>query len=238
LTLPSNPKDRELDQKTIEEALQLMADFLRERRRELTVIVVGGATSVLFLKTRKTTHDIDFFGANVCSADLKLLDAAIHHAEKRSGRWLGDNWFNNMTATILESDVHQTLTERALKQNEIVFHRKGLRLLAAPWHYAVCGKMARMAKAKRRNYDVDDAAGYLDRHIKTHGNRPVTVEQIEGWVISYRRKTTISVVMEVAVKYYGVYRKHGIVEFTRYCQCAAPGGSHHDMCDKCRRKIL
>ena len=81
--LPCCPKDRELDQKTLEEALQLAADFLREIRRELTVIAAGGVASVLFLKSRNTTYDVDFFGAHMNGADLKLLNGAIKHAERR-----------------------------------------------------------------------------------------------------------------------------------------------------------
>jgi hypothetical protein len=157
-----------------------MADFLREKHRELTVIVVGGATSVLFLKSRNTTHDVAFFGVNIRDADLKLLDTAICHAEKQYPEWLGDNWFNNMTAMILEPDTQKSLTEQALKNDEIVFHRKGLKLVAAPWHYSVCGKMARITNGKPRPYDAKDAAEYLDRHIKTHSNRPVALEQIQG----------------------------------------------------------
>lgn len=54
--------DHELDRQTLEGALDSMAQYIRSRGQNITVISTGGAVNTILLQTRQSTHDVDFFG--------------------------------------------------------------------------------------------------------------------------------------------------------------------------------
>lgn len=66
-----------------------------------------------------------FFGTNFNHNQRILLDEAAKYAERRSTTPSGVEWFNSETMLWLPPDVHRTCTEKALRQNEIVFYKRG-----------------------------------------------------------------------------------------------------------------
>lgn len=127
-------EDYELDRRTLRAALTTMADYIDSQHEHITVITVGGAVNTMLLQTRQTTHDVDFFGTNLNNTQRVLLDDAAKYAERRSPTPLGGEWLNNQTMLWLPPDVHRTVTEEALLQNDVVFDKRGLKVIAAPWN--------------------------------------------------------------------------------------------------------
>ena len=203
-------EDHELDKRTLETALTAMASFIDMQRQNITIITVGGAVNTLLLQSRRSTHDVDFFGTNLTNDQRILLDKAAMYAEKKSHTPLGGEWFNNQTMLWLPPNVHRKVTHEALEQNEVVFHRRGLKVVAAPWNYALCGKMNRLVRLGQvRSYDVTDAASYLHYHILKHGG-PVSAARIEGWCQAYQKDTSNDVIRAVKKEYQRLYGKDGI----------------------------
>lgn len=203
-------EDHELDKRTLEAALTAMANFIDMQRQNITIITVGGAVNTLLLQNRHSTHDVDFFGTNLTNDQRILLDEAARYAEEKSQTPLGGEWFNNQTMQWLPPNVHRKVTQEALEQNEVVFHEKGLKVVAAPWNYALCGKMNRLVRADQaRSYDVTDAASYLHYHILKHGG-PVSAARIQRWCQAYQKDTSNHVIRAVKKEYQRLYRKDGI----------------------------
>lgn len=63
--VPVRVEDFELDRHTLEHALELVAEYMRTRNENVTIVVVGGAVNVLLLQSRQSTHDVDFLGTNL-----------------------------------------------------------------------------------------------------------------------------------------------------------------------------
>ena len=97
------------------------------------------------------------------------MDAA-KHSEQQSPTPLGSEWFNNNVTVFLPTDVHQKVTREALHQDEVVFEHRGLKVVAAPWAYALCSKMDYLRRPElNRPHDLSDAIAYLHSHIQKHG---------------------------------------------------------------------
>lgn len=203
-------EDHELDRPTLEVALTTMADFIDEQRQNITIITIGGAVNTLLLQDRQSTHDVDFFGTNINNDQRILLDEAARYAERQSRTPLGGEWFNNQMMLWLPPNVHQKVTQEALEQNEVVFARKGLKLVVAPWNYALCGKMNRLARPDQiRPYDVIDAASYLHHHILRNGG-PVSAARIKRWCQEYQKDTSDDIIRTVKKEYRRLYKTDGI----------------------------
>ena len=208
---PIRHEDYELDRPTLQAALTDMAEFIDRQYQNITIITVGGAVNTMLLQTRQSTHDVDFFGTNIDNTQRILLDEAAIYAERRSQTTLGGEWFNNQTMLWLPPNVHRQVTQEALEQNEVVFERRGLRVVAAPWKYALCGKMNRLVRpALARPYDITDAASYLRHHILKHGG-PISAVRIKRWCEGYRKETNDDVIRAVKREYRRIYRRDGIL---------------------------
>ncbi|KAL8861896.1 MAG: hypothetical protein Q9178_001765 [Gyalolechia marmorata] len=131
---PIRVEDYELDRQTLRAALTTMANYIGDQRQEITIITVGGKVITMLLRTRESTHDVDFFGTNLNNSQRVLLDEAA-----------------NQTMSWLPPDVHRTITREALDQNQIFFHKRGLKVVAAPSNYALCGKMKRLVPARSKS---------------------------------------------------------------------------------------
>ena len=202
----------ELDRQTLETALTNMARFLDSNGHDITVVTVGGAVNTLLLQSRQSTHDVDFFGTNINNPQRSLLDEAAEFAERQSPSPLGADWFNNETVLWLSPRVHEQLTAEAIAQNEVVFRRSGLKLLAAPWNYAMCGKMNRLVLPEQtRVYDLSDAPHYLHNYMRVNGQRPVTKEQIRQWCHIYRKNTNEQIIERVRKEHLCLYRSNAII---------------------------
>lgn len=181
--VPIGSEDHELDKQTLEHALMLMAEYIHRKGQDLTIITLGGATNTLLLQNRPSTHDIDFLGANLNDDQCRLLGRAARYAERRSPTPLGREWFNNAWILWIPVEVHRRITREAIDQDEIVFQGRGLKVVAAPWKFAFCCKMNRLARNTQggRTQDLSDAVSYLHRHIQRRGGRPVLAGTIIEW---------------------------------------------------------
>ncbi|KAL9137071.1 MAG: hypothetical protein Q9175_001719 [Cornicularia normoerica] len=203
-------EDHELDRQTLEAALTTMAEFIDRQRQNITIITVGGAVNTLLLQNRLSTHDVDFFGTNLNNDQRLLLDEAARYAERQSQTPLGGEWFNNQTMLWLPPNVHRKVTQEAFEQDEVVFERRGLKVVAAPWKYALCGKMNRLFRPDQaRPYDVTDAASYLHYHILRHGGH-ISAARIKRWCQGYQKDTSDDVIRAVNEEYRRLYGRNGI----------------------------
>ena len=204
-------QDYELDESTLSAALSLMADHLVSKGLSLTVLAVGGAVNVMLLKSRRTTHDVDFFGTNINNEERAHLSDAAKYAETHSNTPLGGEWFNNHAQLWLNRDVHCLVTRQALEQNEAIFERRGLRILAAPWNFALCGKIDRLLKpAEVRPYDKSDAVAYLHHYVQRNQGHPVLLEDIRTWCSQYRKQYTRGAALSINERHRLIHGEDGI----------------------------
>lgn len=207
---PIRVGDHELDRRALRAALTTMADHIDSQRQEITIITVGGALNTMLLHTRKSTHDLDFLSTNLNNDQRVLLDEAAKYAVSRSATPLGAEWFNSHTMSWLPPDVHRTVTEEALGQDEVVFYKRGLKVVAAPWSYALCGKMNRLVRPDQaRPYDLSDAVSYLRHYIQKHGG-PVSAARVKDWCRRYQKATSNDVIRAINDEYTRRYRTDGI----------------------------
>ena len=200
----------ELDRPTLQAALTAMAEFIASQRQSITIVIVGGAVNILFIQNRQSTHDVDFFGTNIDGDQRILLDDAAKYAERRSQTLLGSEWFDNQTMLWLPPKIHRKVTQEAFEQNEVVFERKGLKVIAAPWRYVLCGKMGRLVRsAQAQPYDITDAASCLRQHILKHGG-PVSEAHIKRWCQGYKKESSDDVIRAINMEYRGLYGEDGI----------------------------
>ncbi|KAI4287138.1 MAG: hypothetical protein L6R35_003603 [Caloplaca aegaea] len=171
---------------------------------------MGGAVNTILLRTRDTTHDVDFISPMVTADQMHLLSQASSAAMEEAETSLGEQWINNQTSLFVPAQLQNELVQDARVQNEIVFQEPGLTVLAVPWKYALCAKLERMGKSTRRSYDVDDAVAYLDRHIHVHGGNVVLFKDLENWGIHYHTAVTRPLAQEVAERYRQIHGSEGI----------------------------
>ncbi|KAL1840578.1 hypothetical protein VTJ49DRAFT_310 [Mycothermus thermophilus] len=176
----------ELDRTTLLQALTIVGNYIQQKNRQVTVIAVGGAVNTIFLQSRPSTHDVDFYNNSLSVADLRLVAEGARYAAQRIPQ-LNEEWFNNHTIFFIPHDLRSTLTQDALTQNAVIFHHGGLKLLAAPWNYAFCTKVHRLSNAgKARPYDLNDAVHYIHRYLQTHRISTVSLATVQEWFTTYR----------------------------------------------------
>ncbi|WEW61202.1 hypothetical protein PRK78_006692 [Emydomyces testavorans] len=209
---PVRHKEYDLNRNNLNKALHYVAEFLHGKSQNVTIIAVGGAVNTIFLRTRNVTHDVDFFNGHIShdAALADLLRQAATNAAARSSVPLGGNWLNNSTVLFMSEALQIELTDAAVAQDEVIFQEPGLRVLAAPWGYAICAKLERMGKSNRREYDLKDAAIYLRRHILKHDNRPVSAAEIEEWGRHYKIQCSRAAIQELANEYHETYNAVGV----------------------------
>ncbi|KAK3055741.1 hypothetical protein LTS18_011786, partial [Coniosporium uncinatum] len=76
----------ELDRDALWAALTDVAAFLRSKKLNITIIAVGGAVNTIFLQTRRSTHDVDFFSQGLSSKEVQLAQAAAQYAQGPSAQ--------------------------------------------------------------------------------------------------------------------------------------------------------
>lgn len=202
----------QLDRETLVRALSNVAAYLRSQRANITVIVVGGSVNTILLQTRETTHDVDFYNQKLLPKDFNLIKRAVAFAQSKDSR-LQEEWFNNRTIFFMDKSVRETLTEQAIAQNETVFQQAGLKVLAAPWPYAICAKLDRVSGAglhPPKPHDVSDAAAYLNRYLAIKGLKAIGRSVIIEWAQRYQTRVTAPVLGQLADLYRQIYRKEGI----------------------------
>lgn len=184
----------QLDRSTLLDALQIVAASIAKKGRSVTVIAVGGAVNTIYLQSRETTHDVDFFNVNLDPKDVEYIIIGARDAAKKN-RILGEEWFNNRAILFIPNDRRQALTDEAYAQKEIIFQEPGLTVLAAPWSYSFCCKVDRMAGNglhSARQYDLDDAVQYLARYLRFVKRDQVSQDDIKAWFARYSLRWTAS----------------------------------------------
>jgi hypothetical protein len=195
-----------LNRETLVAALSDVAAHIVKQKRNVTIIAVGGAVNTIHLQSRISTHDVDFFNDNLTAKDLESLINGAKAAAKRDKR-LTEQWLNNRTIFFIPKNQRAALTAAALQQREVIFLAPGLTVLAAPWDYAFCCKVDRLAGAGIRPaavYDRDDAVEYLSRYLSKHGMAQVQKKTVQMWFAQYSLRWTSAndtVVAEVNAAY-------------------------------------
>ncbi|KAL2813448.1 hypothetical protein BJX63DRAFT_443111 [Aspergillus granulosus] len=205
---PVVPQSFEMNRDQILHAFELMADYLCQQSTSLTIYVAGGAVNIIYLRSRHTTSDVDFFGANDQS---RFLKDASRYAQQRSQAQLGANWFNNSMSLYLGRDLEQELILASHQQGTVLFDKPGLTVYAAPWEYALCWKTDRLTKHTRQSYDTADAVAYLHQCMNSNGGNAIQAHHIEAWARKYKKAVSVNVLREIDTVYESTYGTHGIL---------------------------
>lgn len=184
--VPIQPISREVDERTLRAALRHLSNFIAQRGRHISLIAVGGAVNILYLRSRNATHDVDVFSSDIGNQTRTLLDDAMYDAQSHIPG-LGTDWINTETQMWMRGDMQHELTTAARAQNVKVYNEAGLTIYAAPWEYAFSAKMNRVAdpRGQARPYDLDDAVVYIRQYIQAHGGRPIRVAGALNWARRY-----------------------------------------------------
>lgn len=202
----------ELNRDELIRVLEWMGKYIsRKTTRTITIIGVGGAVNVLALRSRDSTHDLDWFSSDLTEKDLKMLRKALAYANENAaanGLQLPSSWFNNQTTLFIPPDIRRRITYEAHEQNYNVFHVGGLRILAAPWQYALVSKLDRIAAGTWKSYDPEDAAMYLRQYLIHKDKERMGADALASLVLMYRGrrlfvKTELHIVNEAYVARYG-----------------------------------
>ncbi|RMZ81866.1 hypothetical protein DV738_g2078, partial [Chaetothyriales sp. CBS 135597] len=156
----------------------------------MLVVTVGGAVNTLYLRSRATTHDVDFFLDNAGSSIHHVIHEAARFANRQRGGQLGAEWLNNATQLFMPTQLQQTLFETALQQGVVVFERGGLR--------------------GRRPYDLEDAVVYLREHLRTTGRQTVDAREVREWCKRFNKNMTDEVLRHIDEEYYRKYGRRAV----------------------------
>lgn len=213
--------DRHLrDRQTLTVALDWMAEYLRQKGQNLEVIIIGHATTSLLSAQSAGTDDVDFFGTNLTNSQRRFLDEAAQYAREKMNNRLKYGWFNNLALLNLPWEVHRKATYTAVVQNECMYNGEGLKLLAADWMFALCGKLDSLATARgqglQRQMEIDriGAAIYLNRYIARWKQGPIPAGDIIRQAELYQTPLSedfLSAIKEVRDKYKQMFFFDGIV---------------------------
>lgn len=186
-----------LDANTLNSALSVVAAYIAKKKQNIVIIAVGGAVNTIYLRSRASTHDVDFFNNNLTPADLALLMGGAQETCKTiKAPQLQEGWFNNHTIFFIAKDQRETLTRDAYAQNEVVFRQPGLTVLAAPWYYAFCCKVDRRAGSgvtASQPYDLSDAVAYIKRHMAVYKLTRVKISEIKEWFARFQLRWNANV---------------------------------------------
>lgn len=76
----------DLTRQTLSTALHHVAKHIHKKNANITIIAVGGAVNTMYLRSRNTTHDVDFFNNNLTAKDFEyLIKGAKEAVKKNSG---------------------------------------------------------------------------------------------------------------------------------------------------------
>ncbi|KAI0911599.1 hypothetical protein F4823DRAFT_298349 [Ustulina deusta] len=168
--------------------LSNVASFITKKGGDVTVVAVGGAVNTIHLQSRMVTHDVDFFNSRMTAQEIALLvDGAKATAKRTTG--LEGDWFNNRTILFMPRAQVASLTDQAFAQDEVIFHERGLKILAAPWNYAFCCKVDRISGGGihgAREYDLDDACHYLLQYLRSTETAQIKQPTIYTWFSTYQ----------------------------------------------------
>ncbi len=93
--------EQQMTADTIRQGLTTVASALNAKGLNVSIIAVGGAVNTLYLQTRASTGDVDFFyRTKTRHEDVTQLIAAANSA--RETLKLDEHWLNNHTALFIQ----------------------------------------------------------------------------------------------------------------------------------------
>ncbi|KAM0188752.1 hypothetical protein ACHAPA_009288 [Fusarium lateritium] len=203
------PDSSELSRQQIIDAFQQMAEYLNECSVSIDCVAVDGAVNTLYLRSRESTHDVEFILNDPESKQCVALNNAAIFANSQTHGRLGEAWFNNSMQLFMPRNVQASLIREAKKQNEVVFEHYGtsggLRVYAAPWSFALCSKLNSLRDIDR-SHDMDDAVAYLYRYLSLTGQDYIIAQQIYEWCEEYHQDVSREVLRRLEEAY---ARTHG-----------------------------
>ncbi|KAG1792536.1 hypothetical protein EV424DRAFT_1336413, partial [Suillus variegatus] len=147
-------------------AIQLTVKHLKSKKKQITVVAVGGAINTILLRSRASTADVDFFSLD--TANNPVLRDGIKSAAKTMQ--LGEGWMNNHTALFIAPNTKTNLHNEAISDGAVIFDEPGLQVLAAPRMYCLVAKLEKAGKrGNAKSYDMSDASQYLIQESKRRG---------------------------------------------------------------------
>lgn len=202
---PVLPESSGLTRQQILEAFRHMAEYLDEQGVEANMVTIDGAIDTLYLRSRETAHNVDFFLDDPASKDYTPLKNAANFADSRVQGRLGQDWLSNSAQLFMPRDVQTHLVRDAFVQNEVIFEqttsRGGLRVYAAPWSYAICEKLDRLGDINPQHHDMDDAVLYLRRYLDLMGQYCIKAETIRAWARWYHKDASEGVLKNLNVSF-------------------------------------
>lgn len=181
--------------------------------REERVEPTSACSSELGRQNRQSTHDVDFYNHNLRQTDYEIILKAVQYAKSKDKTLQGE-WFNNRTILFIPKAQRENLTRQAIAQNEIVFEKPGLKIVAAPWNYAICAKLDRCAGAgivQPRPYDYSDAATYLHRYLEIFKLQSIPRSEVVKWASDYETTVNDTVLAELNSRFNAMYGLNPIV---------------------------
>ena len=107
LVRPAEAQERALTADEISHALSIVAAALQKKKLNINIVAVGGAVNTIFLRTRASTSDVDFFyqtktRTNEVSTLLEVATSAAKSLRLEQG------WLNNHVAVFVEVSIAST----------------------------------------------------------------------------------------------------------------------------------
>ncbi|KAG2085297.1 uncharacterized protein F5147DRAFT_589099, partial [Suillus discolor] len=191
----------QLTAEDIKRGLGLTATHLKSKKKQITVVAVGGAINTILLRAlRASTADVDFF--SIDAANNPVLRDGIKSAAKTMQ--LGEGWMNNHTALFIAPNTKTNLYNEAISDGVVIFDEPGLKVLAAPWMYCLVAKLEKAGKrGNAKSYDMSDAAQYLIQESKRRGAK-IKVADIEAKAIAYGAEIQEAQIKELKALWEGI----------------------------------
>lgn len=214
---PSAPK-QDLDAADILRGFKYLSKYLRINNPRLigsplTIIVSGGTCSVLYLRNRSSTFDIDFFAH---SADELREVLAAKRGAANDMRAYHTNWLSaQMVSYIVDNPACDKLYDESVAQNAVLYQSDVLRVLAADWRFQLVAKIARahergqLPEHLQFGKDMADAVSILRVLVSQNGGAPIAADAIRTWY-AFGPKLADEEIVSADAAYVAVYGEPGI----------------------------
>ncbi|KAI8918155.1 hypothetical protein DFJ77DRAFT_284992 [Powellomyces hirtus] len=142
---------RQLSASELTEYLMEVGSLIPQKKA-CSVVVIGGAVSVLLLHSRHSTEDVDVFTTNLDKKQKKCFWQACTIVADRHN--LSSEWCNNTVESFYDS--RDPIVLRSLQQNVLIGEYGNLRLYAAEVGASIKAKLRRF-----RKHDEDDIVNLI-----------------------------------------------------------------------------
>ncbi|KAG2097050.1 uncharacterized protein F5147DRAFT_816968, partial [Suillus discolor] len=169
----------------IKRGLGLTAKHLKSKKKQITVVAVGGAINMILLRAY-SFNDLLMMMQLTISYKLPCFYGGCRVDAENIA--LGEGWTNNHTALFIAPNTKTNLYNEAISDGVVIFDEPGLQVLAAPWMYCLVAKLEKAEKkGNAKSYDMSDASQYLIQESKRRGAK-IKVADIEAKAIAYGAK--------------------------------------------------